>query len=371
MKWDPKKNTYSLSPRDLQVIAQAKVGFQELTDRNSNHPELPPLWSKMAYVMAYHHKGTSAAYFWKHYREDSHIAAHAEAYYYRTYIPKATEGMRELMVPHYALRWHQQFILRNILDKLPVSPYACAYKKGVGLVDMAQPHIGKPVLLHLDLKDFFHSISRNLVFECLLRETGYPKSVCGFLTDFCCYRGHLPQGACTSPALSNLCFKQCDEKIAQLAAENHLTYTRYSDDIFLSGDIQDPKYLQEQVREILKLYGFRLNQAKTKVLQQHQAQRVASVTVNEKLQVNRRYRRDLRQELHYLKLYGEDAKGAKEADSYLSYLHQILGKVSFVLYVDPQNQEFLKAKSFLTQKIEALYLCQPPKDPPAWAKYYY
>ena len=73
------------------------------------------------------------------------------------------------------------------------------------------------------------------------------------------------------------------------------------------------------------------------------SQRVLGLIVNEKLQVNRDYRRSLRQELYYVRRYGADAEGAKNAPSYLQYLHQLQGKIAYVLYIDPSNEEFQKA----------------------------
>ena len=95
-----------------------------------------------------------------------------------------------------------------------------------------------------------------------------------------------------------------------------------------------------------------MNSAKTRALKKHQSQQVTSLVINEKLQVNRKYRRALRQEIHYIKRYREDARGARTADSYLEYLYRVQGKIAFVLFVDPENREFLAAKDFLTHAID-------------------
>jgi len=209
MRQDKKKKTYSLTPRDLAVMHEAKVGFNEITSVNPKYAGLPPLWSRLPYLMLLHNEQKTSKYFWKEYREFDQLLTTRDSHYRRSRIPKNSGGTRELLVPDWDMRHHQRFIQKNILYKIPVSEHACAYHKRRGLTDLARPHIGHNTLIHLDIKDFFTSITEQMVFFSLLRETGYPKSVCGFLSRLCCYKRYLPQGACTSPALSNICFKVC------------------------------------------------------------------------------------------------------------------------------------------------------------------
>lgn len=191
-----------------------------------------------------------------------------------------------------------------------------------------------------------------MVFESLIRETGYPKSLAGYLSRLCCYKRYLPQGACTSPALSNICFKVCDDAIAALVKRHDLAYTRYSDDIYLSGDYVDSAVIIREVKRILVQHGFCINAEKTKVLGRHQAQMVTAIVVNDKMQVSREYRRKLRQEIYYVRRFKENAKDVYAAESYVHYLYQLFGRVTFVLYVDPVNSDFLEAKKFLEKMID-------------------
>lgn len=347
MQINRKDKTFSLSPRDLALMNEAGIGFQEMAKCEGKHPGLPPLWSRIPYLMLLHSAQTTTQAFWRSYREFDTLLKTRDSHYSPAQIPKEKGGVRELMIPDWALRRHQRFIQKNILYKIPVSVHACAYHKYRGLTDLAEPHIGHKTLIHLDIQDFFTSITEQMVFEALYRETGYPKSVAGFLSRLCCYRRYLPQGACTSPALSNICFKKCDDEIAQLARCNQLAYTRYSDDLYLSGDEVDAVSIIRQVRVILAENGFQIRSDKTKVLGKHQAQMVTAIVVNEKMQVSRQYRRKLRQEIYYLKKFRHNAEAAVAADSFDGYLYQLLGKISFVLYVDPDNKEFLEAKEMV------------------------
>lgn len=358
-KW---KKTYSLSQRDLAVMGQAKVSLSEVVGPSQIASNLPPLWSAMSYVMLFYPEKPPNT-FWKKYRELIAMANNREQYYSKAYMPKRTSGKRTLLVPKYEIRKHQKFILKEILQKLCVSANACAYTKGRGIKDLAIPHTGHNILVHLDIKDFFGSITEQLVFETLLRETGYPKNTVGLISKLCCYKGRLPQGTCTSPYLSNLCFKQCDQEIEFYCWRRGLTYTRYSDDLYISGDHLNIKQLIRQVSAVLLKSGFRINKEKTKVMRKHQAQRVTAVVVNEWPQISREYRRKLRQEVYFLKKFKSKCKGALETGNYGDYLREVQGKIAFVLHIDPCNKEFLAARNL----VRRLILDNGQDDPPYWA----
>lgn len=353
MRWDTRKAVLSLTARDLAVMKQCRMGVGELVGRASANPALPPLWSVLSYVL-FVNQNSSPARVWQEYRELNRLARQRDRWYYTARIPKNTGEMRSLRIPSFTLAWQQARIGRAILDKLPVSPYACAYRKGYRLLDCAAPHTGKAVLVHLDIRDFFGSIREEMVFEALVRETGYPKGLVRFLTRLCCFRGRLPQGACTSPALSNIVFRLCDDALAQLARHMGLEYTRYSDDLFFSGGSNtDTAALIGQVRKILTQHGFFLNSKKTKILRRDRCQRVVGIVVNEKPQVSRKYRRELLQELYYQEKFGADCYAAREAGDYGTYLNRLRGKVAYVLQVDPENRTFQEAGSRLSRQIAA------------------
>lgn len=345
------RNSYSLSKRDLAVFSQAKVGFNEFSKVSPKLCNLPPLWSKIPYVMLMNPYQETTKYFWKAYRELNELLRTRDSHYKQAYIPKASGGVRTLLVPDGYLRRHQKNILKNVLYHIKVSDHACAYHKRRGLVDLAKPHVGHEILIHIDIKDFFSSITEQMVYECLIEETGYPKTTAGYLSRLCCYKRYLPQGACTSPALSNICFKKCDQRIESLALQNNLTYTRYSDDIYLSGDKVDSAEIIGAVVGILGEYGFQVNLEKTKVLRQNQAQKVTGIVVNEKMQASRDYRRKLRQEMYYFKRFGVNSRGIQTGE-YPEYLYRLQGKLAYVLYIDPNNEEFKYYKDYVDRAID-------------------
>src|SRR5262249_29867281 len=147
----------------------------------------------------------------------------------------------------------QKWILRNIVEKLPVDEPAHGFVPGRSILTNAQPHAGKAFVVNLDLRDFFPSIAFPRV-RSVFQRAGYSPAVATILALLCTecprkvvtYDGAtyhvatsprgLPQGACTSPSLSNLVARRLDRRLSGLARRMGLTYTRYADDLTFSGD---------------------------------------------------------------------------------------------------------------------------------------
>jgi hypothetical protein len=334
----------------MMVLGQCKAGIDEVLRQPTHGYPIPPLWSLLSYAMLISgHRGN--AEFWERYRSLKELAKNRDEHYRPIWIPKSNGTGRKLCVPDYFISVHQERLLREIFEALPVDEHAYAYRKGMGIRDCAAPHVGHRTLIHMDIRNFFSSIKEETVFACLLRDTGYSKGLVHFMSRVCCCKGALPQGACTSPILSNICFRECDEEIARYADAHGLAYSRYSDDMFFSGDIADPAAVIAAVTEILRERGYAVNRDKTRVVRQNNAQRVVGLTVNEKVQVSRDYRRQLRKEVYYVCKYGENAEGVKEAESYYCYLLRLQGKIAYVLNVDPENKEFQKARTAIWRMI--------------------
>ena len=357
MEWNTRKTTVRISPRDMAIMSQCKVDICEIMSWRTKHAEVPPLQTILSYMLLWNNRDVKA-HWWKEYRAACLLAKERDQHYSLKYLPKKNGKVRAIAIPDDDLYFHQRFIWLDILRFLPVSDCACAYRRGVSMKSCAIPHVNRETVIHLDIQDFFGSITENMVFRCLERETGYSKRLVDFLSRLCCYKGRLPQGTCTSPVLSNICFRDCDEEIQAYAQSQGLAYTRYSDDLYLSGNAVNVGEVIGMVRGILHRYGFSLNQKKTKVLYRNMPQRVLGLIVNEKLQVNRTYRRSLRQELYYVRRYGADAEGAKNAPSYLQYLHQLQGKIAYILCFDPSNEEFKRAKEEICKSIGIIEMQQ-------------
>lgn len=350
MKWKKKGAPLSLEPRDMKIMSQCKMPISEMIRKPHPNRNIPPLWSVLSYVML--QCTSDGANMWYCYRSLREMAANTTRWYYTRLIPKENGGTRKLSIPSHAIRCQQKYIKEKILDGLPLDDHAYAYRTGCNITDCAKPHINQDVLIHLDIKDFFGSITENMVFNMFYTETGYSKSLCRFLAQMCCFRGRLPQGTVTSPTLSNIVFRRCDEDLSRLASQHGLNYSRYSDDLFFSG--RDSIHVDKIIREISKVllsYGFRINTDKTKIRRRYHRQEVLGLTVNDHIQVTREYRRNLLQELYYLERFGKDCKGAIESGDYLRYMQQLQGKLAYVIHFDPDNSKLWEAHLKLILRI--------------------
>lgn len=141
------------------------------------------------------------------------LSNHAQNHYSQVFIPKKNGKKRKLLIPDYLLKQVQTNILKHILVQFPVSPYATAYKSGCSTVFNAFPHLNQKLLLKLDIHDFFGSITYIDVYQKVFKSELFPPSVRTLLTHLCCYHDALPQGAPSSPYISNLILKPFDNYI--------------------------------------------------------------------------------------------------------------------------------------------------------------
>lgn len=249
---------------------------------------------------------------------------------------------RRLSVPNGFLKTVQRRILDCYLYKLDVSEFSTAYCRGISLLDIASSHIGKEYIVKLDISHFFDNIDDDMVFM-IMRQLGMSIPATSMLTNLCVHNGRLPQGAPTSPYIANLVMKHFDEKLGVWCAKNNITYTRYCDDITLSGDKKAIKnsHLISKIRRMLYRMGFTLNEKKTVFVSSSQQQKVTGIVVNEKPQISREMRRTIRQEVYYCTKFGAaECANRKGLDiSEKEYLHSLLGRISFALQIDPANDE--------------------------------
>lgn len=281
------------------------------------------------------------------------VSNHIEEHYHVVYIPKKNGGKRKLLVPDALLGRIQKNILRNVLEERKVSSYAKAYVKGMGIVENARPHSHADTILKLDIEDFFENITYIMVYQKAFPEQYFPPAVRTMLTYFCCYYDYLPQGASTSPMISNLVMYSFDEYMGKWCEERKICYTRYSDDLTFSGNF-DVKEVKNKVRSFLEEMGFFLNEKKTRVLKPYQRQSVTGIVVNEKPSVSKNYKRQLRQEIYYCEKYGvaEHLRQKKICDKEeITYLKELLGKVNYVLQINSDNMEFREAREKINKML--------------------
>ncbi|MFK4786036.1 reverse transcriptase family protein [Fusobacterium sp. MFO224] len=268
--------------------------------------------------------------------------------YYRKFkIPKKKKGeYREILEPLSGLKDIQTWILKNILEKNSLNPYVKSYVKDKGIKDNAKFHRQQKFLLKLDIKNYFPSFKFKKVYNYFL-DLGYTKQVAILLSKLCYYNG-LPQGAPTSPLLSNLLTNRLDERISSFCKGKRIRYTRYADDLTFSGEFEIGMIVNF-VKKILMQEGFKLNADKIKVARKNQSQRVTGIVVNEKMQAPREFRKRIRQEIYYIKNYGLEnhLERLKKLEEKFFYVDKLIGKCNFVLYVNSKDEEVTGYRNYL------------------------
>jgi len=271
-------------------------------------------------------------------QEYVYAASNSMRPFYRSfYIAKKNGGNRRICEPLPNLKEIQKWILLNVLEKMEASPYAKAYIKGKNVRENARFHKRQKKVLSLDVHDFFGSISSFLVYEVFVK-VGYESDVAMMLTQLCCLDGCLPQGAPTSALLSNIIMKHFDDNIAKFVNEKKIRYTRYADDMTFSGDF-DEKEVIRFVRKKLKKVGMTLSEEKTRVRYQGQQQEVTGIVVNDKLQLSKKKRKKIRQEIYYIKKYGLQSHLEYIQEGRRNYLEHIKGEIAYALFINPKDFE--------------------------------
>jgi RNA-directed DNA polymerase len=267
--------------------------------------------------------------------------------YYRSYtIPKVSGGTRTITEPLPSLKEIQRWILDNILSSIPVHPFAKGFVKNRSIRDNARYHQRQPLVLTLDIEKFFGYVTSAAVTKIFL-DLGYTGRVAVLLSRLCTLDGSLPQGAPTSPALSNLSVLVVDKRISAYARKQRIRYTRYADDLTFSGQFKASKLIS-YVRTVLRESGFRLNESKTRLMERHQRQETTGIVVNQKLQVPREVRRRIRQQCWYIERFGLESHLAQTRNERKNHVSHLLGVVAYILFINPQDPDGRKALSLLS-----------------------
>lgn len=271
--------------------------------------------------------------------------------FYRCYEIKkrSSDAMRSICEPLPSLKEIQRWILDNILIQVPISKFAKAYVIGSSIKNNARFHLRQKQVLRIDVKDFFPSIKGQNIFY-IFKQLGYSAEVSAILTGLTTLKNSLPQGAPTSPTLSNIFMNRCDARIAGYCLTRKIRYTRYSDDLTFSGEFNVSKLISF-TNLIFNDRGLCLNKAKTKQMLKHQKQFTTGLVVNKKMNVCREKRRKLRQEIYYIKKYGLDGHLIKTKEKRTNYIMHLLGLSNFIMHINAQDRDALEAKRILTKYI--------------------
>ena len=330
-----------------------------LTDRRANVEALQqlglPVWGTPADVA----KGLGLSI-----KQLRWLCFHAEAtrktHYFYFEIPKRSGGKRLLSAPHVLLKTTQRKVLDEVLAKIPLEPECHGFVKGRSTVTNATPHVGQGVVLNLDLKDFFPTVSYRRV-RGLFQSFGYSPAVATVLGLLCTEAPRrkvgfdgaqwwvavgercLPQGAPTSPAIANAISRKLDRRLRGRLAKKGWVYTRYADDLsfskktFTRGELG---FVHASIRHVVQDEGFALNPKKGRAQGRGGRQDVTGIVVNVKPGVPRDELKRLRAILHQAMKTGLEAQNREKVSDFRRVLE---GKIAYVMMVDRAKGQKLKA----------------------------
>jgi hypothetical protein len=281
-----------------------------------------------------------------------HSEATPRPHYVYFEIPKRSGGKRLLAAPQPKLAKAQEWILHNVLEKLATEAPAHGFVKGRSTVTCAAPHVGRDVVVNLDLSDFFPTIGFGRV-RGVFHKLGYSPAVATIFALLCTesprtpvlFEGvrnfvavgprALPQGACISPALSNQIAKKLDRRLVGMTTKHGFASTRYADDLTFSaaaGKREEVAMLLARVRHVVEEEGFAINPKKGRIQRSGKRQSVTGIVVNQKPSVPREEVRLLRSILHHAKTTGLEAQNRAGIPYFESHLR---GRIAYVHMVDP------------------------------------
>lgn len=283
------------------------------------------------------------------------------SHYVRFKIPKKTGGFRNISAPTNDLKNSQYWILNNILDSIPIIENVHGFVKSKSIVTNAIDHVNSDVIINIDLENFFSTFTYKRV-KGMFMNLGYSESISTILAllstepdleevilDSKKYfvstsERFLPQGAPTSPAITNIICRKLDKRIIYLSEKLGFKYTRYADDMTFSANGDNLKNIGKLLKYIQKIIneeGLKINTKKTKILRKSTSQEVTGIIVNKKMNVDKKTLKNFRATLYQIEQNGIDGKSWNNSKDLIG---AITGYANFVNSVNPE-----KGKIFLDQ----------------------
>jgi RNA-directed DNA polymerase len=312
-----------------------------------------------------------------------HISVLPEDKRYRDFlIPKKSGHHRTISAPCTPLKILQRKLSQVLYSVYEPKSSVHGFIPARSILTNAEKHCHKRFVLNVDLKDFFHSIHFGRVQGIFMKPPyNLPKDVAVILAKICCYQGRLPQGAPTSPIVSNMVCARMDSELRKLAKEFKCTdYTRYADDITFSstlsifpedlafneigGEGTSQIVVGIKLRNIIESNGFQINEDKVRLQHKSQHQEVTGLTVNKSPNVKRKFVRQISSMLHIWDKFGLESASQKYNEQYI----QELEKLKISGYSPPAFKDAALFKDVLRGKINFLGMVKG-KDNPTYMTY--
>jgi hypothetical protein len=295
----------------------------------------------------------------------------ADLYYKHFDVPKRSGGTRRISAPHESLAIIQRWIIENIIvHAYPnFSPNVIGYVQNKSIKDHVTLHASSEQLVKFDLKDFFPSIDVGSV-KSIFTRMGYTHSVSRTLAALVTLNGGLPQGASTSPIISNVFMRSFDEAMKVFCDDRRFLYTRYADDIVISGDSGVVESLAA-IKKIFSTFELILNHSKTRVYaRRQQVKFVTGLIIRDGcVRLPKSMRRRIRVQCHLflaqlerMVSLGPIRESVKIPDSWHdrerifdpTFPERVLGKLNYWLFIEPENPYANQMKALILQRLEAL-----------------
>lgn len=272
--------------------------------------------------------------------------------YYEFELPKKSGGMRNIEAPELPLKKIQRKINAYLQCVYYFSKTPAAYGFIISfkfdpaprnIITNAERHIGNQYMINVDLKDFFHQIKRDQVFDIFKNHPfSFKDDLANLLSDLTTRNGRLPMGTPTSPVLTNFATIALDNEIINWALGNRITYTRYADDLCFSANYElNEKYLSD-ILIMLQSHQLEPNPQKIKIMGRKDPKEVTGLIVEEKVVIPANFYEKLQQEINGLKeIWTVKYKsGDIRTDDWLKTFDQsIKGKLNFISYVEGKKHQ--------------------------------
>lgn len=232
------------------------------------------------------------------------LAHHANRCYRKRFERKPSGGLRVYRIPNKELKEVQKLIFRRLLRRFPVHDSIYSYRPKRNIVQSASMHVRKPVLVKLDIKEFYPNIRPRKVYE-MFCERGCSQSVAKLLTQLTTCENQLPQGPPTSPDIANQLLTPMVRRISGVCHKHQLTLSAFGDDIFVSGSNR-AKQVKNLLFRIVAHEGYPININKSGVSKPGERKIVAGISVSTKINIPKEYYKNLRATLHRAREHGFD-----------------------------------------------------------------
>lgn len=292
--------------------------------------------------------------------------------YYSFSIPKKNGGLRCIHAPKPELKFLQRKLYEFLQDchqevqssksgkYIKIKNISHGFERDKSIITNAENHRNKKYVINIDLENFFDSFNFGRVRGFFIKDKEFKTSpeVATVIAQIACYKGKLPQGAPSSPIITNLITRILDFRIVRIAKKYRFTYTRYADDLtfstnrqLLSNKLLTHNELENFVSDVKNTVissGFEVNEKKTRLSNSQQRQEVTGLVVNKKVNVKKEYIKNTR--AMAFNLYKD---GKFEIDGELGNLEQLTGRFAYIFQISQYNNYLYYKKSLLNNNLDA------------------